>query len=331
MSKATFKFLFLSLLIHSCSSAPDSQDATTEAEPAVGESAPESWPDYGNVLNVTTNQIDIQLSDSIIMSGLTTVRYVNKSSMTHFIRFEKMPVVDGEQKTVNDLVEEIDPIFAEGMSLINEGKAEEGMQAFGKIPAWFGQLEFVGGIGIIGPESTAQATFNLPPGTYTIECYIKSNGVFHTSQGMVAGLVAEQSDSAPASIPEADVVINVNEDGYDMQGNPAAGLQSFRVNFHTSTVHENFAMADVNVVRLDDSTNPNAVQVWMNWADPNAFGTPAPAMFVGGIQEMPAGNSGVFTVRLEPGEYALIAEVPESNAKGLFKRFTVPGASAMAE
>ncbi|MEQ9316078.1 MAG: hypothetical protein RLN72_09500, partial [Henriciella sp.] len=52
--------------------------------------------------------------------------------------------------------------------------------------------------------------------------------------------------------------------------------------------------------------------------------TPAPAHFVGGIHDMPEGSTAYFTVELEPGEYGIVAEVPDAQATGLFTTISVP-------
>jgi hypothetical protein len=61
----------------------------------------------------------------------------------------------------------------------------------------------------------------------------------------------------------------------------------------------------------------------MDWSAPGGLQTPAPAEFLGGLNEMPAGSTGYFTVDLEPGEYAWISEVPDASAKGMLKEFEV--------
>ncbi len=315
--------LALPMLVCSCSSGSSEQAASTDVAEVLDPAPMEELPVYGNLLTITTEQMDLQLPAEI-PSGLTTVRYENNSTMTHFVLFEKMPMVDGVQKDLQNTKEEVGPVFGKGMDLINQGKMDEAMAAFGELPAWYSQIEYSGGIGLTGPSSVTQATFNLQPGTYTLECYVKSNGKFHSVDGMVAKLVVTDSGvETEAALPESDVVIDVNEDGFLIKGTPTAGLQTFRVNYNHQQVHENFVLHDVNVVRLEPDTNPNEIQFWINWLDPAAFQTPAPATFIGGLQEMSAGRSGLFTVRLQPGEYALIAEVPNSNQKGMFKTFTV--------
>jgi hypothetical protein len=64
----------------------------------------------------------------------------------------------------------------------------------------------------------------------------------------------------------------------------------------------------------------------MDWTRPDGLETPAPVTFVGGLNEMAAGATGYFTVTLEPGRYALLAEVTNPGEKGMLKTFTVPEA-----
>jgi uncharacterized cupredoxin-like copper-binding protein len=48
--------------------------------------------------------------------------------------------------------------------------------------------------------------------------------------------------------------------------------------------------------------------------------------FIGGLNDMPAGAHGYFTVDLEPGDYAFIAEMPGPQAAGFVLPVTVGGA-----
>jgi len=60
---------------------------------------------------------------------------------------------------------------------------------------------------------------------------------------------------------------------------------------------------------------------WMDWMNVDGLRAPSPAAFVGGIHEMPAGYTAFFTVDLEPGRYAWIAE---SGAElGMVNEFTI--------
>ena len=48
-----------------------------------------TFPDQGNLVEVTTNAMDFQVSEQIL-SGWTTFRYYNNSTMTHFFQFEQI-------------------------------------------------------------------------------------------------------------------------------------------------------------------------------------------------------------------------------------------------
>ena len=63
----------------------------------------------------------------------------------------------------------------------------------------------------------------------------------------------------------------------------------------------------------------------MNWADPEGLIEPAPkaVTFMGGVNNMPKGNTGYFKATLEPGNYALISEVPNALSKNMLKTFLV--------
>lgn len=72
---------------------------------------------------------------------------------------------------------------------------------------------------------------------------------------------------------------------------------------------------------FQEDQNLSALEVWMDWTQPTGLITPAPAEFLGGLSEMPAGDTGYFTVTLEAGEYAWIAEVAGAQAKGMLTTF----------
>jgi hypothetical protein len=109
----------------------------------------------------------------------------------------------------------------------------------------------------------------------------------------------------------------------EVRGEPAPGSQTVAVHFQDQMVHENFSGHDVHLAKLADDTDLKNLVAWMDWTQPNGLQVPAPVEFLGGLEEMPAGETGYFTVTLEPGRYAWIAEVPHSDKKGMLKTFTV--------
>lgn len=286
---------------------------TTEIEESIKEPT--------NVIDIVTRSMEFQSVDTI-PSGWNTFKYQNLSNETHFFLLDKYP----EGKNVDNAITEIAPVFAEGMGLINEGRAEEGFAAFVKLPKWFGDIVFSGGSGLIAPKHTAITSVKLEPGYYIMECYVKMpNGQFHTLMGMAKPIIVLDQDSGNAP-PEATINITLSgEEGISYDKGITKGKQIFSVFVKDQKPHENFIWHDVNLVKLEDYASEVALEAWMDWSNPKGLITPVPdgATFLGGVNDMPAGSTGYFYVDLKPGKYAFISEVPNTKRKGLFKVFEV--------
>ncbi len=274
-----------------------------------------------NAIEIITEDMDFQMVDEI-PSGWHTFRYINKSNETHFFLADKIP----EGKIMKDYESEVTPTFQKGMNLINEGKPEEGFAEFNKLPAWFFEVVYSGGSGLISPGHTSKTTIKLEPGYYVIECYMKNpDSEFHSMMGMVKELIVTDAVSDnPQLTPDVNITISSTE-GIVYNDTINKGNQTFSVYFKDQIVHENFVGHDVNLVKLDENSNLEALEKWMNWADPKGLITPAPEgiTFLGGVNDMPAESTGYFTVTLEPGNYAMISEVPNTLSKNMLKTFEV--------
>lgn len=306
-------FLFLQCLLISCSG-----EKKTEVQPMKESSKEDESP---TAIEIVTENMEFQVQDTI-PSGWNLIRYKNMSSQTHFVLFDKYP----EGKTLDTVREKVIPFFDSGMKLINEGNPEDGFAEFGKLPEWFGQVRFFGGNGLISPGQTSETAIYLEPGLYFIECYVKmNNGVFHASMGMIEDLVvSEEPSSYPEPEADVDIVISSTE-GIVFNDSIPAGTHTFSVYFKDQIVHENFAGHDVNLVRLGENADLEALEKWMNWADPEGLIEPAPEglLFMGGANNMPAGSKAYFKANLEPGNYVLIAEVPKARSKNMLRAFSV--------
>lgn len=273
------------------------------------------------VVEVITEAMEFQMPDTIA-SGWNNFHYINRSPQTHFFLIEEYP----EGKTLEDANTLVIPVFTTGMKLINEGKTEEAMAEFGKLPQWYGDVVFRGGSGLISPGHTAENTLKLDPGYYIIECYVKmSNGVFHSSMGMTKALVVSDEESGNAEA-KADIAIDISSDAGIQVTNPTtSGRHVFSVSFKDQKAHEHFVGHDVNLVKLDEEADLKALEAWMNWVDPKGLIEPAPdgVTFLGGVNDMPAGGKGYFTADLEAGQYALISEVPKASKKNMLKTFMI--------
>ena len=300
-------FLTLSLVFQSCKS--NKKETTAEVE------------EQETVIDILTENMEFQMPDTI-PSGWVTFRYNNASVQTHFVMIDDYP----EGKTLDTIMAVIDPPFAEGMKLINEGNLEEGLAQFGKLPAWFGEVKFIGGVGLVSPNHVAETTMKLNPGNYFFECYVKmSNGVFHTSMGMIRPVTVSDTDSSIQE-PKADIGIEISStEGIVFNDSISAGSHVFSVHFKDQIAHENFMGHDVNLAKLDDTADLDNLNMWMDWSNPKGLIEPAPAgvTFLGGVNNMLAGDTGYFTATLEPGRYVLISEVTNPGSKNMLKTFTV--------
>lgn len=276
------------------------------------------------VVNVTIETMDFQMPDSI-PSGWTTFRTENRSAMTHFGVLERMP----EGYGLREQQDQVAPVFQEGLDLIVAGDMDSAMAKFGELPEWFGRIVFLGGPGLMAAGTVSETTVYLEPGVYLLECYVKTDGTFHSynpnpaMDGMIAQFtVTDELSGAPEPVPNLKISIG-SEIGMNVVGEPSVGLQTVAVHFDDQVVHEHFLGHDVHLVRLTPETDLEELVAWMNWSLPEGLQTPAPARFLGGVNELPAGQTGYFKATLEKGDYAFIAEVPAADQKGMFHQFTV--------
>lgn len=276
------------------------------------------------VVEVVARGLQFSAPDEI-PSGWTTFRFRNESGMTHFAVIERLPQGVG----IKEQQEQAAPIFQQGMDLLNAGDADAAAEKFAELPEWFGQIVFMGGPGLTGPGQVSETTVYLDPGTYLLECYVKTNGVFHSynpapdAYGMVHEFtVTETANGAPQ--PTADMRITISaERGIEVEGDPTPGEHTVLILFADQKVYENFVGHDVHLVRLGDDTDLERLAAWMDWSRPGGLETPAPAFFLGGANEMPAAHSAYYSFSLQPGHYAWIAEVPDPASKDMLKTFEV--------
>lgn len=274
-----------------------------------------------NVIEIVTDNMDFQMMDTI-KSGWNTFRYINNSTQTHFVLINSYP----PGKSSKDAEDNIAPIFEAALALINQGKQDEALSVFEQLPEWFKEVQFIGGTGLLSPNSICETTLYLEPGDYMLECYLKmQNGMFHTTMGMTKDLVVSSTKSGNEEL-KATINLSISStEGIFTKDSIVGGLQTFSVHFVDQIKHENFVGHDLNLVKIDEGSDLTALEQWMNWATPNGLIEPSPTgfTFLGGVNDMPAGGTGYFTAQLDPGSYALISEVPNATSKGLLRTFEI--------
>ncbi|MFH4968931.1 hypothetical protein V8G61_12070 [Gaetbulibacter sp. M240] len=304
----------ISLIIFSCKNQNKENDTTINEV--------QRSNDKVNRVEVVTNAMDFEIP-SQFDSGWTTFEYINKSEETHFFILEKMP----EGITIENYNNELVPPFKKIFTFLIEGKNEEAMKASEEIPEWWKDVKLGGGVGLISPQSSAQSTVFLNPGTYVMECYVRMpNGMPHAFYGMLKQIVVTDKKNN-LEAPIADYNIDVSsEKGIVFKDSIKSGVYELAVNFKDQKLYETLLGHDINLVRLDKLSNLDSLGDWINAANIQSFRTPTPEglTFLGGVEDLEAGSTGFFKANLaEKGNYVLISEIPDVLNRKMYKVFKV--------
>lgn len=270
------------------------------------------------VVQVTAKDFEFQAPEEI-PSGWTTIRFANTGEEEHFVLLWHLP----EDRTFRDYRTEIVDTFTKVWSRYASGQLDraETEEALGaELPEWFFTgVQPRGGAALTEPGDTSQVTVQLEPGTYVMECYVKTpQGTWHTERGMFRELTVTEA-SAGASPPEADAELTLSNYQLEAPGDLPAGTHTLAV--HVRDNPEGFMPHDVNLFRLEGDAGTEEIVAWMDWMDLDQFRTPAPGHSLGGVEHMTAGNTGYLTVTLEPGRYAWVSE--GYGHRGMVEEFTV--------
>lgn len=263
---------------------------------------------------------------------------------------------DPDVEAIGDaFVENLSQPFQDEWEPYYEGKIGWGElfdRLFGAI-GWFFDPDAApissGGPGMLSGYRTSKTTMNFAPGYYAIECYVMDDeGVFHVSDGMVEGFEVKAEESR-MSKPRATLDVSIsNSDGIEFNKeyvNP--GRHTFEVTFESNQAYAHGFPHDVSLIRLENGTTIDDVNDWMDYLDPDpdegGYGDPdatyadrgalastgnepGPQTWLGGVQALDptaVAETAYFEAGLGVGEYALVAEVPDPQSKGLLKTFTV--------
>lgn len=290
-----------------------------------GESSDTPPPDdpqgtESNIIEVTARDFEYDMPEAI-PSGWNTFRLVNESDeQEHFILLGRIP----DDRTFAEYRSEVFNTFMDVFDRYSSAELtrEKASQALAdELPAWFfEEVEFTGGVGLTEAGRTSQATIHLEPGTYGVECYVKTpQGTFHNYRGMFRRLVVTE-DSTGAAPPEADAELTLSNYEIETSGELTSGTQT--VGVHVTERPDGLMTHDINLFRLEgDTTTVGEIVAWMDWMDLDEFRAPGPGLSLGGVEHLPAGATGYMTVDLEPGRYAWVSEA--YGDQGMVKEFTV--------
>ena len=312
LNKKNSLLIFNTLIVLALNSCKDKKEPENSEIEKVSEN---------NYIEVITNGMDFETVDEV-KSGWTTFKYINKSFEPHFFILEKMPDTLGLTTYKKDLF----PPFISAFEHFEKGEMDAGMKEFEHIPEWFFKVELAGGVGLTSKKTTSLSTIYLEPGTYIMECYVRMpNGLGHVFMGMIKELKVsnESNNSKP---PKADFTIGISsEDGITFKDSIKSGNYMFKVKFEDQKQYEHLMGHDVNLVKIENDSLVTDLNNWLNIVDFKAFRSPEPEglLFLGGVEDLPAGQTGYFEATLEKGDYVLISEIPNAVGRKMIKRFMV--------
>lgn len=271
-----------------------------------------------NIVEVSAMDFKLNAPEEIT-SGWSTFRFTNKGAQEHFFYIYQLPDTMSYDEFFEGALVPFGTVWADYASG-NIDRAEAEKQMGEQIPGWFfTDLVPSGGPALTEPGEISQATVNLSPGLYVIECYVKApNGAWHTELGMQQAMRVTAVENGAAE-PEADVELMLSNYSIETKGTLKAGEQTIAV--HVKENPQGFMMHDINLFRMNDSTRVEDIVKWMDWMDLEQFRAPAPAYSLGGVEHMAAGKTAYMTVNLKPGHYAWVSE--GYGSKGMVKEFTV--------
>lgn len=170
----------------------------------------------------------------------------------------------------------------------------------GPPPPW---LHFVGGPNATEPGAESNASTMMQPGHYAMMCFISTAaGVPHVAKGMIGSLEVTPSTAPEAAAAAPDLVIKLNDYSFDLSTPLTPGQHTVRVQNDGPQTHE------VVLAQFLPGKSLKDLEAWEKGGEKG----PIPAKFLGGISPMDKGETGEFTVTLEPGDYALLCFVPDA-------------------
>lgn len=280
--------------------------------------AQEKAPDAPHVVEVTARDYEFEMQDQI-PSGWVTFGFHNAGEEEHYFGLIRLP----EGSTLQDFQTDVAAVFRE---LWNRYRGQRITRAEmlktlrSELPQWYlDGTEPGGGPGLTEPGETTRVTVKLDPGTYVLECDIKTpQGSWHAFRGMTRELTVTRP-RGKSSPPEADARLTLSNGEISLSGELTAGRQTVAVQVAQDPA--GLANYAVQLVRLTEDTSLENIAEWLHPLELGQYRAPAPGHWLGGVQPMTVGSTGYLTVELTPGRYAWISPIYAD--QGMVREFTV--------
>lgn len=224
-----------------------------------------------NTVRVEATEYSFSLPDQAT-GGVVTLQLANVGSVVHEFAFGRIDA----GKTLDDLKAALDS---------------------GKDPSNFPWAHDLAGVSALSPGKEVDVTRSLAdPGTYAFFCFIpNADGVSHYKLGMIASFTL--AGTSNASLPKADATITATDDGFQVPALTAG----------TTTVELRNAGKKEHEFQLFSFEPGKGFKDIDRWIRSGQVG-PAPVVFPGGIQSIPAGTSVFEELTLESGRTYMLQD-----------------------
>ena len=280
-----------------------------------------------------------ELDTHEVASGWTTFAFDNRTDHVHFAYLPKLPrqaLTDAEREGMDPLGFYVETVTRPFQFLWDskvpgkEPDPDDDTDVYDSLfPPWFEDVAFYGGPGLTSGHGRSTTTVDLDPGAYIVECYVKDDtGDFHSYLGMI-DLISVTSEGSDAPMPDPTLDLSLSTDGIDAPAEVRPGRYDVGIEFENQRRYDTLVGHDLHLIRLEDGTDLDEVNGWMNWAATDQFVSDGdePTTFLGGVSDIRTADlprTGYLHATLKPGDYAWVAEVPDPASKGLLAEFSVP-------
>jgi len=261
---------------------------------------------------------DVDAPDQLPAGWTTFVLSNQMANSIHEISLVQLPEGATHEEYLTDYMSAWETVLREYQEGVVERAGING-RVIEMLPDWSGDIRYTSTRGMVSPGRTAERTVYMEPGNYMMVCWLKTeDGEIHIIEGMHWEFtVMEEAANTPEPNPESQITLHENE--IEVNWEPETGTHSFAVEFGFNPEgYEN----NVHLIRMNDGTDLDEVNEWMDWYKLGGLRSPSPAEFLGGLGFVRTVDTAYFSLDItEPGEYAWIVFI--SQGEGLFKTFTI--------
>ena len=263
---------------------------------------------------------DVDAPDQLPAGWTTFVLSNQMANSIHEISLVQLPDEATHEEYLTDYMSAWETVLREYQDGVVDRSGING-RVNEMLPGWSGDVRYSTTRGLVSPGRTAERTVYLEPGKYMMVCWLKTeDGEIHIIEGMHWEFtVTVSSANSPEPNPESRITLHEND--IEAYWQPKTGTHFFALEFALNSegrpYHNN-----LHLVRMEDGTDLNEVNDWMDWYKIGGLRSPSPAEFLGGLGFVRTVDTAYFSLDItEPGEYAWIVFI--SQGEGLFKTFTI--------